>query len=124
VPDRPPGTPDRPPGTPDRPPGTPKTPGQEPLAELAGMLRDATGEDERWAAAITEATRLEADLRLESIEFAALGELIRERYGDEADLRAFLAELDLDQIIALTAGDLLAYLAQGCGTDSRAEGGT
>jgi acyl carrier protein len=104
-------------------PAAPKMPGQAPLAELAGLLRDVTGEDDMWAAAITPGTRLEADLRLESIEFAALGDLIRERYGDQADLRAFLAELDIDQIIALTAGDLLAYLASAGVPATRAEGG-
>ena len=81
------------------------------LAELADMLLDVTGEDESWAARITAATRLEGDLQLESVELAALGELLRSRYGDGVDLPAFFAELDIDQIIGLTVGDVLAYLA-------------
>ncbi len=80
------------------------------LAELAGMLLGVTGEDERWAAGITPATRLEADLRLESVELAALGGALRDRYGDGVDLLAFVAGLDIDQIIALTVGDVLAYV--------------
>ena len=80
------------------------------LAELAGMLREVTGEDERWASAVTPASRLEGDLRLESVEITFLGQLMRERYGSGVDLAAFLASLNIDQIIGLTAGDLVAYV--------------
>lgn len=74
------------------------------VRELAGMLRDVTGEDERWAAAVTPASRLEDDLRLESVEVTALGEALRARWG--VDLPGYLAGLDLDQLIDLTVGDL------------------
>lgn len=81
------------------------------VRELAGMLQQATGESDRWAAQITPATRLEDDLLLESVEYAALGELIQRRYGDRFDLVSFLAGLDLDQLLALTVGDLRSYLS-------------
>lgn len=81
------------------------------LPEIVGMLREVTGEDESWGDRITAATRLEDDLLLESIDLAALGELMRERYGDGVDLPAHLAALDLDGIIALRVADLIA-LAQ------------
>ncbi len=74
------------------------------LREIAGLLRDVTGEDERWAAAVAPASRLEDDLRLESGEVTALGEALRARWG--VDLPAYLAGLDLDQLIDLTVGDL------------------
>lgn len=75
------------------------------VREIAGLLRDVTGEDERWAAAVTPASRLEDDLRLESVELAALGEALHARWG--VDLPAHLAGLDLDQLIDLTVGDLV-----------------
>ncbi|MFC0530784.1 acyl carrier protein [Phytohabitans kaempferiae] len=74
------------------------------LRELAAVLRDVTGEDERWAAAVTPESRLEDDLRLESVEVAALGEALRARWG--VDLPAYLAGLDLDELIDLSVGDL------------------
>jgi acyl carrier protein len=74
------------------------------LREIAGLLRAVTGEDERWAAVVAPESRLEDDLRLESVEIAALGEALRERWG--VDLPAYLAGLDLDQLIDLTVGDL------------------
>jgi acyl carrier protein len=80
------------------------------LGDLIGMLMDVTGEDQRWAARVTAASRLEGDLRLESVELAALGELLSQAYGDRVDLAAYVAELDIYQIIGLTVGDLAAYV--------------
>lgn len=94
---------------------------QRVLAALAGMLMDVTGEDERWAARVTADSRLEGDLRLESVELAALGDLLRDAYGDRVDLAAFVAELDIDEIIGLTVGDLAGYVAQRCPITSHAE---
>lgn len=77
------------------------------------MLRDVTGEDEAWASRITASSRIEDDLRLESIELAALDQRLRDRYGGRVDLAGFLAGLDLDEIIALTVGDLVALVTSG-----------
>jgi acyl carrier protein len=84
------------------------------LAEVAELLRRVTGEDARWLAGIVATSRLDGELRLDSIELTALGQALRERYGDRVDLAGFVADLDLDQIIALTVGDVAAYVA-GCG---------
>jgi hypothetical protein len=81
------------------------------LADVIEMLRTVTGEDEQWAARVTAASRLEGDLRLDSLEIAALGDLLHQACGGRADLPGFLAGLDIDRLIALTVGDLLAYLA-------------
>jgi acyl carrier protein len=81
------------------------------LRELVAMLVDITGEDARWGAAITADTRLEGDLRLESIEVLALAERLRARFGDRVDLCALYADLDIDGLIALTVGEVVAYVA-------------
>jgi acyl carrier protein len=81
------------------------------LAEIVVMLRDVTDEDEAWSSRITGETRLEDDLRMESIELAALGDRLRDRYGDGVDLGAYLAGLDLDEIIALDVDDVVALVA-------------
>src|SRR5690348_17190037 len=73
------------------------------LADLTAMLLDVTGEDERWGARVTAASRLEADLRLDSLEVAAL-------CGAGVDLAGYLAGLEIDEIIALTVGDVLGYV--------------
>jgi len=87
-------------------------PAREPLlAEMIALLRTVTGEDSRWADEITSGTRLEGDLYLDSLEVTALCELAAEAYGERLDLAGFVSGLDLDQIIGLTVGDLVAQVA-------------
>lgn len=87
------------------------------VAQIAALLREVTGEDEQWLAALGAHTRLDADLLLESIELAELGEALARRYGEQVDLLAHVASLDLDQIIEFTIADVAAYVA------SRSAGG-
>jgi acyl carrier protein len=82
------------------------------LSEITQILREVTGEGGEWAAAITPNARLDADLAMESIEVTAFGELLRERYGAAVDLPALLADLDLDQLIGLTVGQVAAHVAR------------
>lgn len=81
------------------------------LADLTGLLVTVTGEDERWAGRITPASRLEGDLQVESVELTALGAALADHYGDHVDLPQFLAGLNIDQLIGLTVGDLVGYVA-------------
>ena len=81
------------------------------LAEMIALLQKVTGEDSRWADQIDSATRLEKDLYLDSLEMAALCELATQAYGDKVDLAAFVSALDIDQIIGLTVGELVAQVA-------------
>jgi acyl carrier protein len=90
------------------------------LADLTGMILTVTGEDPPFAARITPAAQLEGDLRFDSLELTALGGLIGAAYGHRADLPAFLATLDIDQLIGLTVGDLADHL---CGLDCAANSG-
>jgi acyl carrier protein len=78
----------------------------DPFPEIVGMLVAATGEDAAWAAVITPDSRLEEHLKLESMEVLALGEALRQRY--DVDLPAHLARLEIDDLIALTVGDVAA----------------
>ena len=79
---------------------------EDALTVLIGLLREVTGESEQWAAAVTASSTLEEDLKLESFEVAALAERMHDRYG--VDLEAHLAGLDIDELIALTVGDVAA----------------
>lgn len=81
------------------------------VAQIAALLREVTGEDEHWLAALGPHTRLDADLLLESIELAELGEALARRYGEQVDLVAHVASLELDQIIEFTIADVAAYVA-------------
>ncbi len=81
------------------------------LDHLRDDLAEVMGDDVLLAVDITPDTRFDDDLALESIEFVALGEVLRERYGDRVDFAAFIAGMELDEIMSLTVGRLLAYIS-------------
>jgi acyl carrier protein len=87
---------------------------QEVLADLTRMLGEVIGEDELEVMdEITLETSFNEDLELESIEFVALAELLMEHYGERVDFVAWIAELELEQIIEMRVGQLVAFIV-GC----------
>jgi acyl carrier protein len=80
--------------------------------DLAAVLATATGDESLLSAGITAATRLEADLRLDSLDLAALGAVLRDRYGPAVDVVGYVAGLDIDEIIELTVGNVADYVNQ------------
>ena len=82
----------------------------EDVAGIAGALAAAIGDESLLSAGITATTRLEGDLHLDSLDVAALGAVLRDRYGTTVDLAGYVADLDIDQIIGLTVGDIAAYV--------------
>jgi acyl carrier protein len=80
------------------------------LADLATTLRAVIGE--AWAedVEITPTTSFNRDLELESIEFVALAEKLQEQYGSRVDFATWLADKDLDQIIALSVGEVVDFI--------------
>jgi acyl carrier protein len=86
--------------------------------DLAEALAAATGDESLLGAGIIAATRLEGDLRLDSLDLAALGALLRDRYGRAVDLVGYVAGLDIDEIIELTVGDVTDYVNR-CGQTQR-----
>lgn len=81
--------------------------------DLAKALADATGDESLLTAGIGPATRLEGDLRLDSVDLAALSAVLSDRYGPAVDLAGHVAGLDIDQLIGLTVADVTAYVS-GC----------
>lgn len=80
------------------------------LAALAGMLRELLEEYGLDDAEITMDTTFHDDLELESVDLVALSGHLREHYGDRVNFATFIAERDLDEIIALTVGELVRYI--------------
>jgi acyl carrier protein len=91
------------------------------LAEITAMLVETVGDEFLLADEVTLATTFNEDLALESIEFVALAELLQQRYGAAVDLIAFLAEKNMEEILAMTVGDLVSHIA---GTPAPAAAGT
>ncbi|MEZ4238079.1 MAG: phosphopantetheine-binding protein [Myxococcota bacterium] len=82
------------------------------LAALIEILREVVGE--AWAdeIAIGPETSFSDDLELESIELVALAEQVQARSGAEVDFVGWLSNMELDQIVALTVGDVVERVAQ------------
>ncbi|HEY4018750.1 MAG TPA: acyl carrier protein [Pseudonocardiaceae bacterium] len=88
------------------------------LADLGEMIAVVLEDIGAVDIEIMPDTTFRDDLDLESIDLVALGGLLGERYGDRVNFAEFVADLDLEQIIALTVGDLVDYVL----TSLRAEG--
>jgi acyl carrier protein len=81
------------------------------LTQVVRMLAEVVGEDFLLDVEIGRDTTFNEDLGLESIEFVALADKLRDHYGDGVDLAAFIAGMDIDEIMDLTVGDLVDHIA-------------
>jgi acyl carrier protein len=80
------------------------------LRTVSEMIEAVLGED-MLLDEITMETLFSDDLELESIEFVALSERLEEGYGDRVDFVSWLAEMELPEIIGLSVGELVDYIA-------------
>lgn len=83
---------------------------EEVLADLSAELRAVLDEYGLDDAEITMDTRFHDDLELESIDLVELAARLRARYGDRVNFAEFIAGLELDEIIALTVGQLVDHV--------------
>lgn len=81
------------------------------LATVERLVSEVAGDEILVAGPLTLATSFNADLELESIEFVALAEKLQQHYGDRVDFVGWISTKELDQIIALTVGDLVDFIA-------------
>ncbi|MEU8638914.1 phosphopantetheine-binding protein [Amycolatopsis sp. NPDC048633] len=80
------------------------------LARLSEMLQELLEEYGLDDAEITMDTTFHDDLELESVDLVALSGQLREHYGERVNFATFIAERDLEEIIALTVGELVRYI--------------
>ncbi|TDO47340.1 acyl carrier protein [Kribbella sp. VKM Ac-2527] len=80
------------------------------LADIAAMLRGLLEEYGLEDADITMATKFHDDLELESIDLVSLSGELREHYGGRINFAAFIADKELEEIIALTVGELVEFV--------------
>ncbi|MEU9128521.1 phosphopantetheine-binding protein [Kitasatospora sp. NPDC048540] len=89
------------------------------LAEIAGLLAvvlDEYGLDE---GEVTMDARFAEDLGLESIDLVTLAGHLQERWGERINFAEWLAGMELDEIIGLTVGRLVAHVADRLQTAGR-----
>jgi acyl carrier protein len=82
------------------------------LATLAARLREVIGEEWALEVEIGRETSFNRDLELESIEFVALAEVLQNEYGGRVDFTGWLADMELEQIIALRVGEVVDFICR------------
>jgi acyl carrier protein len=81
------------------------------LAYVRQHLGAVIGDPELLHTDITMDTTFGGDLELESIEFVALAERLRTEFGERVNFVAFLAKKHVDDMVSLTVGDVVRYVA-------------
>jgi acyl carrier protein len=84
---------------------------EEILRTVEKLVVEVAGDEILLAGPITMETSFNADLELESIEFVALAEKLQQHYGSSIDFVGWISKKELDQIIALTVGELVEFIA-------------
>jgi len=81
------------------------------LATVEKLIVEVAGDELLLTGPITMTTSFNGDLELESIEFVALAEKLQQHYGSSVDFVGWISRKELDQIIALTVGELVEFIA-------------
>lgn len=81
-------------------------------ADITECLVAVIGDEFLVDTDITPETTFSRDIELESIEFIALAERLRQRYGGRVDFTSFLAGLTIDEILGLTVGALAQHITR------------
>jgi acyl carrier protein len=84
---------------------------ESPLDVIGGMLRTILEDYAADDIDITRDSTFHEGLGLESIDLVALAGLLVDHYGERVNLAEYLAEMELDEIVALTVGQLADYVA-------------
>lgn len=85
------------------------------LAEVRRLLASVIGEDYVAELDIEPDTTFADDLDIESIELVALGEALEVTYGERVDFPAWLASMEVEEIMTMTVGDLVDHIVAGHG---------
>jgi acyl carrier protein len=88
---------------------------------IIAILVEVIGDEFLLDVEVTMETTFSHDLELESIEFVAMAEKLQERYAG-VDFTAFLAGLEIDEILALSVGQLAGHVARSLDSSRRLEG--
>ncbi|CAM01644.1 acyl carrier protein [Saccharopolyspora erythraea NRRL 2338] len=83
---------------------------------VADLLSTLVGDAEVLGTEITPETTFHEDLRMESVDLVTFAGILAEHFGDRVNLAEHLADKELDEVIALTVGDIAEYVAERIGS--------
>ncbi len=82
------------------------------LRVVEQTIVEIAGDEILIAGPLTLTTTFNGDLELESIEFVTLAEKLQLHYGSQVDFVGWISGKELDQIISLTVGELVEFIAR------------
>lgn len=85
------------------------------LDQLVKLIEEVVGPDVLLGVEVDRDTTFSDDIGLESIEFVALADRLRRHYGDRVDLVGFLADMEIDEIMAMSVGRLVDHIEASVG---------
>ncbi len=74
------------------------------------LIGEVIGEEYLVGIEIAGHTSFSEDLEMESIEFVALAEELQAHYGERVDFVAWIAEMELDDLIGMTVGQVTDFV--------------
>jgi acyl carrier protein len=80
------------------------------LQQIVDAIREAIAEDWVQDFDIDRDTSFNDDLEIESIEFVAIAENLQKKFSGRVNVIAWLSEKNIDELIALTVGDLVDFV--------------
>jgi acyl carrier protein len=86
------------------------------LTDIAAMLAEVLDDYGLDDVEIGMDTAFTRDLDLESIDLVTLAGELRAHYGERINFAEFVAAMELDEIIALTVGELVRYVVSSLNT--------
>lgn len=82
------------------------------LTDVGTMIRQVIGEDWAEEVPIDMDTSFAKDLELESIEFVALAEQLKAKFGRNVDFASWLGSMELEEILRLRVGQLVEFIVR------------
>lgn len=83
------------------------------LQQVIAVIRDAIAEDWVQDFEIDADTSLNNDLEIESIEFVSIADRLQKKFGSRVDLIGWLSQQNIEELIAMTVGDIVDFVDQG-----------
>lgn len=84
---------------------------EEIYQNLLSYVAEIIGEDVVEELDVSEASVFTKDLEMDSIEIVSFAEKVKAKYGDTVDFVGWLSGMSIDELIALSIGDIVNFIA-------------
>jgi Phosphopantetheine attachment site. len=79
--------------------------------DMMQFIADIIGEDVVEELEVSEASVFTKDLEMDSIEIVSFAEKVKAKYGEGIDFAGWLSSMSIDELIALSIGDIVNFIA-------------